>query len=308
MRRTFIVGCPRSGTTLIQAMLARHPDVATLPETALFEHLFGELHWRWGDRGVARRRRRGLARGFAREFGRRVLQDWEQRLEGTSRPAPWRLATCIDRFVALLDTHAARAGRTMWIEKTPNHLLYIPEIARHVPEARFVHVIRNGLDVVASIADANLHHDDNHGFGGDAKLWADRWNRATALHRRHVGEPNHHFVFLDDFVRDVPSGWRRLCLALDLDPDASLAETCSQPIADLADEPWKRNAIGGKPRLPRSKARALFGPALLDWLTQRLVSLEPLQRQCRAADHRHGLSRLRARASDRAAPATTGPA
>lgn len=50
MQRTFIVGCPRSGSTLMQAMLAHHPVVLILPETAFFECLCGHLEWRWHDR------------------------------------------------------------------------------------------------------------------------------------------------------------------------------------------------------------------------------------------------------------------
>ncbi|AND70966.1 hypothetical protein ATSB10_35120 [Dyella thiooxydans] len=313
MRRTFIVGCPRSGTTIVQAMLARHPEVATLPETAFFEHLYGELHWRWRDHGVPHRRRRAVEMGFARRHGRHVLQQLQGRLGGGDVAVPLRLAGCIERFVGLLDDYAAAGGHSMWIEKTPNHLLYIPEIERHVPDARFVHVIRDGLDVVASIADANLHYDDNHGFGGGAKLWAQRWNRATNLHGRQVGKPNHHFVFLDDFVADTPREWRRLCEALALDPGAPLAEACARPIADLADEPWKRHAIQGNLRAPQSKAHTLFGPGLLDWLSQRLVSIEPLRQRCREADNDDapaspgGFSPPRAKASVRAAPRTTGP-
>jgi len=314
MRRTFIVGCPRSGTTIVQAMLARHPDVATLPETAFFEQLYGELHWRWRDHGVAHRSRRAQELGFARRVGRQALRQLQIRLGGDDIAVPLRLGACIERFTGLLDDHAAAGGNTLWIEKTPNHLLYIPEIERHVPEARFVHVIRTGMDVVASIADANLHYDDNHGFGGDAKLWARRWNRAVALHGRHIGRPNHHFVFLDDFVRDTPREWRRLCEALQLNPEAPLAEACTQPIADLADEPWKRHAVHGTLRAPRSKASALFGPDLLTWLAQRLVTLEPLRQQCRAAGSddvpadAQTPSRLRAATSSRPAPRTIGPA
>ncbi len=36
MQRIFIVGCPRSGTTLLQSVLAAHHDVFSLPETAFF--------------------------------------------------------------------------------------------------------------------------------------------------------------------------------------------------------------------------------------------------------------------------------
>jgi hypothetical protein len=282
MQRIFIVGCPRSGTTIVQAMLARHPQVLTLPETALFERLYGELAARWGDHGVSSRPRAALRLGFARRGGRRALNQLQRKLGAGGAPAPLRMAACIERFVQMLDGLAIEAGRDRWIEKTPNHLLYIAEIERHIPEARFVHVIRPGLDVLASIADANLHYDDNHGFGGDAKLWANRWNRAVAIHRRHIGRPHHHFVFLDDFVRDTAGEWRRLCEALALDPAAPLDQACGQAIADLADEPWKRQAVQGRLRTPRSKAQALFGPELLTWLAQRLVTLEPLREQCQA--------------------------
>lgn len=283
MRRTFIVGCPRSGTTVVQAMLARHPDVLTLPETALFEHLLGGLDWRWGDRGARRPRQRAAHRlGFARRRGREAFRESLRRIghmDARAR-APLRTANCVSRFVATLDDAARAAGRGMWLEKTPNHLLYVPEIVRHLPDARFVHVIRPGVDVLASIADANLRFDDNHAFGGDAKQWAQRWNRAIDIHRRYVDRPGHHFVFLDDFVADTPVRWRALCLALGLDPDAPLADTCAQPVADLAEEPWKHAAVAGRPRPPRPKVDALFGPALRHWLDQRLVPLAPLRAAC----------------------------
>lgn len=281
MQRIFIVGCPRSGTTIVQAMLARHPDVLTLPETAIFERLFGDLAWRWGDHGVTRRPRRSVELGFARQGGRRALRQLQRQLGIADAPAPWRTTACVERFTGMLDRHAAAASRRLWLEKTPNHLLYIPEISRLVPGARFVHVIRSGLDVLASIADANLHYDDNHGFAGDPKLWARRWNRAIDIHGRYVGVPGHHFIFLDDFVRDTGGEWRRLCAVLRLDPGLPLEQHCLQPVADLAQEPWKKSAVRGRPKPMRSKARALFGPDVLAWLAARLVAIEPLRERCR---------------------------
>ncbi|MGN6739217.1 sulfotransferase family protein [Dyella sp.] len=287
MRRIFIVGCPRSGTTIVQAMLARHQQVFTLPETALFEQLYGDLAWRWGDYGITRRTRRSVQMGFARRAGRHALAQLARQLGFVRTAAPWRLQTCVDRFVSMLDQATMSAGRELWIEKTPNHLLYLSEITCHIPEARFVHVIRSGMDVLASIADANLRFDDNHGFGGGTKLWANRWNRAVEIHGRYADHPRHHFIFLDDFIQDAASAWSRLCNALGLDPCMPLDTACTQPIADLTEEPWKERAVKGRPELPRSKANALFGPRLHAWLEQRLVTLEPLRNRCLAAATTH---------------------
>ena len=45
--RAFLIGCPRSGTTLLQSLLFSHPDVISFPETFFFVHACnptGTLH------------------------------------------------------------------------------------------------------------------------------------------------------------------------------------------------------------------------------------------------------------------------
>ncbi|PWK85837.1 sulfotransferase family protein [Fulvimonas soli] len=285
MQRIFVVGCPRSGTTLVQALLARHPLVYALPETGFFAWLYGELAWRWGDRG-ARPRRRRLRHRFdiARSRARKAMHALRARLPEAPRPRPlpWRTHGCARRFVALLDAQAAAAGRALWVEKTPYHLLYIPEIERLVPQARFVHVIRRGEDVLASVADANLRYDGNDAFGGGIVHWAQRWNRAARIHLDCAGRPQHHFVFLDDLIADLDVEWRRLCAFLGLDAELELDDRCAQPVADLDSEPWKRAAADGRPRRAERKAERLFGPQTLDWLRQRLVPYQELRRACAA--------------------------
>src|SRR6185437_8839646 len=121
MQRIFIVGCPRSGTTLVQAMLARHPAVLTLPETAFFEQLCGDLKWRWGDRDARPQRRRLRQRlGFAHKRARTMLEALQHRLSCEAARMPWPLRTesCARLFVGLVDSRAQAEGRTAWIEKT----------------------------------------------------------------------------------------------------------------------------------------------------------------------------------------------
>lgn len=277
MQRTFVIGCPRSGTTLVQAMLARHPQVFTLPETSFFPRLLGGIDYRYGDEG-ATSRRHNLARrlGLARRYGRRQFVELQRSLSGANTTrAPWFLDTCVTRFIDMLDGLAERAGRSTWIEKTPHHLLYLPEIEHHLPNARFIHVIRPGMDVLASIMDAHLRYDNNS-FNGGLRLWARRWNRAVEIHRSRIGERHHHFVFLEDLIRKPVEEWQRICAFLALPDEVELDQACPQHIADLKAEPWKQGALSGLPHQADSKVEALFGPQLREWLREQLSSYEEL--------------------------------
>ncbi|ULU25350.1 sulfotransferase family protein [Dyella terrae] len=286
MRRTFVVGCPRSGTTIVQALLARHPAVYTLPETAFFEQLHGDLTMRWGDARmhIRRLRRWRQTLGLTRRHARETYAALHVQLTG-KRPAmlpTYHHQSLSQRFLAVLDRSAASAERSMWLEKTPNHLLYIPEIEAAAPDARFVHVVRRGMDVLASLADVYLRFENDDAFGGGTVHWARRWNRAMEIHGQHVGRTQHHFVFLEDLVRQPDNEWARLCAFLELPPDAPLENANHQPIANLKDEPWKLSAIGGQVREADRKVDSLFGPKLQRWLHGRLVSYEDLHAQCQA--------------------------
>ncbi|MFK2875865.1 sulfotransferase family protein [Rhodanobacter hydrolyticus] len=287
MQRIFIVGCPRSGTTLVQAMLARHPTILTMPETAFFEHLYGDLAWRWGDLDAKPQRRRLRQHlGFARKQARGALQPLRDIDPDMFALPEWPLRTgsCVRGFIRSLDARAQAEGRTAWVEKTPSHLLYIPEIERHVPDARFVHVIRPGEDVLASITDASLRYAGFNTMGIGLVPWSRRWNRAAQIHARHAQQPHHHFVFLDDLTRDMHHEWRRLCAFLHIDARAKLGASCNQPIADLRNEPWKHDAVSGLPGKAKRKAEGLFGPQMREWLQQQLVPYEELRHSCAGSE------------------------
>ncbi|WP_114241280.1 sulfotransferase [Dyella sp. C9] len=282
MRRTFIVGCPRSGTTIVQALLARHPAIYTLPETAIFEHLYGDLEWRWGDALAEPARRRWRQRlGFSRRHARETFAALHRQLTGRTPSArvPLQVSTLARRFIALMDRSAAAAGRSMWLEKTPNHLLYIPEIEALAPNAHFVHVVRRGADVLASLTDVYLRFGNDAAFGGGVVHWARRWNRAMAIHAQHVGRANHHLLFLEDLVHQPELEWGRLCAFLDLPADAPMDNACQQTIANLNHEPWKLSAIHGQVREADPKVDGLFGPKMQRWLQSHLASYEELRAQ-----------------------------
>ena len=134
----FIVGDPRSGTTLLRAILSSHPQIVIPPETKFFawfeppDALDG-----WSTY---------LDRWFTSTSWLNQSLDTEafrRSIEATDR-------TTRSVFLTMLAMHAARAGKPRVGEKTPNHILHAERIHRLFPSAKFIHARRDPRDVVAS--------------------------------------------------------------------------------------------------------------------------------------------------------------
>lgn len=137
-RPIFIVGCHRTGTTLLQKSLSRHPDLDILPETKL-------LAWLYSPRGRALERPGGEVIEFVAERIGRINREWGtpaqawrlDRLRESVASAPARFddATGVMRHVL---AHAAREDAQRVGEKTPLHVFHIDALRREFPDARFI--------------------------------------------------------------------------------------------------------------------------------------------------------------------------
>lgn len=276
-RRVFVVGCERSGTTVLQLALARCADLLTVPETHFFSRLLGASdEWVQGD--VAGSRGRWLRRlALARLGSGRAAREALAALP--EAPAPrshFSGRGYVHDFITHLDRLAQRHGASGWLEKTPGHFVFVEPLARLCPDARFVHVLRAGEDVVASAVDAEMRYAGHAIFHGGAMRWVQRWNRAAQTHLSWAGHPSHHVVFHEDLVADperVLGGVLRFLGAEAARP----RDTGPAELADLHREPWKREAITEHIAARASRFDAVFGPearrlvreALLDYVRLR---------------------------------------
>lgn len=233
-KRIFVVGCPRSGTTLLQSLLAAHSQVETFPESHFFEWLFSG---RTVPRalGVASRRARGRLYRFIDQLERPELR----------RRVPWyavtvrQLAGC---FVRILDTLTQETGSTVWLEKTPGHLHHVDDIGRLVDNAQFVHILRGGADVVASLYDVGKRFPELWGgYTVDLDMTIQRWVDDTRASLQYDAVPNHILVRYEDLVADARPIVVDLCERLDL-PFEETMLTGYRSVASeivLSNEPWK---------------------------------------------------------------------
>ena len=125
-RPIFVGGAQRSGTTLVRAMLDRHPNIACGPELRVIPALAGFST-----------QTRGLV-------GSKLIQHY-----GVSSDTFDDIFA--EMITSFLEPYRNFRDKPRIAEKTPSNILHFPELARFFPDARFIHVIRDGRDVVSSM-------------------------------------------------------------------------------------------------------------------------------------------------------------
>lgn len=150
----FIVGAPRSGTTLLQYMLRSHPNLS-LPtgESHFFIPLYRNRA-RFGDLNRKENVRRVLEAMYAQSaaFLNTDLHGIRFDIDRLSEAFHTEGRNTIPAILSgLYEQNAAGEGKRRWGEKTPYYVLHMPLILEMFPGARFIHVIRDGRDVLLSL-------------------------------------------------------------------------------------------------------------------------------------------------------------
>lgn len=142
----FIVGSPRSGTSLLRSLLSRHPSIAICGETRFFADIY-KFHSAFGPLDNANNRERLVDRWTATARMRYLKID----------PAPvrQRLLNDATSYPAFLDivlrSYAGDRGKERCGEKTPHHAFFTEVLSDWYPGAYIIHIVRDPRDVVASL-------------------------------------------------------------------------------------------------------------------------------------------------------------
>src|SRR5215469_3732838 len=138
-RPVFIVGCPRSGTTLLYHMILSSGDFAVFPLESNTFCLFG---LKFPNLGSVRERRDLLDFWLASQwFAVSALK--RSNIESKVLEECRNIG---DFLQIVMEEMCRRQGVRRWAEKSPAHALYIPDIKRVIPDSLFVHIIRDGRD------------------------------------------------------------------------------------------------------------------------------------------------------------------
>lgn len=268
MRKLFVTGCPRSGTTLLQAILADEAELYTLKETHFFKHLMRRRPLRWIDRHFWLDPAR-VAHSFAYIAEHNDVP--AQTSNGTSA-APTDLANACARFDQLMSEMARAHNMQGWLEKSPEHMFFIDDIRQHIPGARFVHILRPGPDVVASLVDAKRKYPESWNWIGGLRRTVQLYNRYARAIRQQIGSADCFVVRYDDITShnaDVMAALARF-LELSKPIDLASANTFRGDIA-RQDERWKIRKDAGIVDTSGEKFNTIFSEKERSFIHQNIV-------------------------------------
>ena len=219
----FVVGSGRSGTTLLQSILNGHSRLYIPPETHFIEALAAGLplsdpltaeqvqdavdrittHWRWSANKI---------------------DSSELLAEAVALDRP-RMADILN---IIYQQHLRRTGKPRWGDKTPRYIRYVPQILAIYPDARFIHLIRDGRDVAISMANVNWGPSYDRDFA---------WARAVRLGIDYRNAPFAQRILevrYEDMVHDLEATVRRACAFIGEEFEPSMLDWHRQIDAGLS--------------------------------------------------------------------------
>lgn len=191
----FLVGFPRSGTTLLDQILSSHPRLVVLEEKENLQDLLRDFVT--NDTGLERLASMNSAalEPYRRKYWARVAEALPQ-----------------------------RNPEKLFIDKLPLNTLCMPLIARLFPAARFLFAVRDPRDVVLSCYmrafGLNEAMRNFLTLAGTAELYAGVMQIGIRCHERFGGRV--HLIRYESLVDDLEGAARDLCAFLKLDWDPAM--------------------------------------------------------------------------------------
>ena len=223
----FIIGAPRSGNTLTRRVLMASGQIYIPPET----YVFGEILARWPKwRFLTWRERIWLACAYIdrhphrEDFEIESLSPFADALES----APKEKRTIHHFYNEFYAFMAREHGfiETRWGDKTPWNTVYLKDIVKAYPDAYYLYLKRDGLDVVASQVKADMRNIRDSG---------QRWIDANAACMKHLKRAQRAplTIAYEDLVREPEAIFRQIFAWAELDFSAEHLTRVPEKLADV---------------------------------------------------------------------------
>lgn len=236
----FIVGAPRSGTTLCERILDAHPNIAIADEIIFFDIILKarSVVPELDSRDRIRRFFELLPRMDHVRYWHGielVLDEVRERLESDENASYQRF------FLFLMQAYALRRGATRYGDKTPWNVRHLETIVRWFPNARIIHIVR---DPRANIASKRQLPRTSKDVITSAVKWVIDIDAAARFARSEAGTPERFLeIRYEDLVRDPERVVLRLCQVIGVPFFPDMLDFHRSSEVMFKDQPWKEGVF-----------------------------------------------------------------
>lgn len=236
--KVFVIGVGRSGTSLLQSMLASHSTLAFPPETSFFRRYVSKkvLEKTWKKEGVE-----GVQKVIDSDS---QLQRLSVDLKTITRDfgnfkAGTRDAQC---YQAILKAECERQGKIFAGDKDPRSIEYIPLLHHYWPDLHVIHIIRDPRDVLASKKKAAWSRDKNslyHILANRVQMKIGCKDGVSYFGR------NYHEITYSGLISSPEETLRRLCDSLELpfEPAMLNYRDTAEGLVSHEEMSWKKETM-----------------------------------------------------------------
>ncbi len=235
----FIVGCPRSGTTVLAATLNAHSKILVTTETHFFNNISKQPYLKADITRVS------LNKFFKEERiidfinankinEQKFIEKYLSQKTGQNKEDKALI------FDLLMQEALANSSKERVCEKTPQHMLCVNEILETYPKAKILHIVRDGRDTVNSLLKMPWRPE---GLLNNTRYWLQ-----YTLHglKAEINLPRDRFftVHFEDFLKKPEETLKFVCDFLDEDFEESMLNAGTSGGAVFADweNDWKGKA------------------------------------------------------------------
>lgn len=241
----FIVGAPRSGTTMLSVTLDRHPNICIPPETQFFSQFLPSLP----ENGAVLKAEELVELALSSSRIKDLHLDKNKVLEvflemGKNGPLEYLL-------LAILKCYAQKEGKLRFGEKSPGHLNCLEHILSVFPKAKIICIVRDGRDVVRSLLEVGWAEP-----GNPRRFWlfCMQWEQSMRLSLKFNDKFSSESFFMvkyEDIILQPELEISKICKFLGEKFSLSqLSEVTASNVVPAWEKSWKGNAT-----MPLDKSR-----------------------------------------------------
>lgn len=267
MKEFFLVGCPRSGTTLLQQLISNHSIVFSFPESHFFDRGFGGAN-------ILFKIIKRILGGYWLHY---CIIQWRKKIPNINNEIPLskiylNRGKVVKEFRLQMDYLTQKAGARIWLEKTPAHLRYIKIITKYMPNVKFIHIIRNGKDVIASLNKLGESGLKQWSRYANIELCIERWNESINISNQYVKDGSHLMVSYEKLLENCELELKRICKYIGIDYEQNIIDLkdTSNFLIARHELPWKENNIKYNGIKKFNKYNKLFNKQQKEYIENRL--------------------------------------